>query len=75
MQLSIRGHHQFDLPWQILRLRLSTGFLSKGVKLKVDPKWRRILLGGRILKLSDKLSMTKAFTARKKKSAVHGAFA
>ena len=32
MQLSIRGHHQFDLPGQILRLRLSSTFLAKGVR-------------------------------------------
>ena len=31
MQLSIRGHHQFDLPGQILRVRFRPGFLSEGV--------------------------------------------
>ena len=31
MQLSIRGHHQFDLPGQIQLMRLSTGFLTKVV--------------------------------------------
>ena len=36
MQLSIRGHQQFDLPGQILRLRLSTGFLSEGVICKLE---------------------------------------
>ena len=29
MKLSIRGHRQFDLPWQILSFRFSTVFLSE----------------------------------------------
>ena len=37
MQLSIRGHHQFDLPGQRQRLRFRTGFLTKGVLCMLVP--------------------------------------
>ena len=42
MQLSIRGHHQFDLPGQRQRVRFSTGFLSEDVMHAAISRARRL---------------------------------